>query len=77
MSNQQDPPIVVTGGSVHIEFDQNNFTPDGFTPDGRGRHKHSDANKKIKIVVVEVDGQPAQTFKVPHGKVTVTINYSK
>jgi hypothetical protein len=72
MSNQQDPPIVVTGGSVHIEFDQ-----DSFTLDGKGKHKHSDGNKKIKSVVVEVGDQPAQTFNVPNGKVTVTIKYSK
>ncbi len=71
MSNQADPPIVITGGSVHIEFDQNNFTPDG-----KGKHKHSDANKKIRSVVVEVNGQ-TQTFNVPNGKVTVTINYGK
>jgi hypothetical protein len=72
MSNQQDPPIVVTGGSVHIEFDEDNFTPDG-----KGKHKHSDANRKITSVVVEVDGQAAKTFNVPNGKVTVTINYGK
>lgn len=72
MSNQTDPPIVVSGGSVHIEFDQANFTPDG-----KDKHKHSDGNKKIKSVVIQVGGEAAQTFKVPNGKVTVTINYGK
>ena len=70
MSNQQDPPIVVSGGSVHIEFDNDNFTRDT-----NGKHKHTDANKKISSVVVEVNGQAPQTFNVPNGKVTVTINY--
>lgn len=68
MSQPQDPPIVVTGGSVTIEFD-----PDIFTK--HGNNKHSNANKKIRSVVVAVDGQPPQTFNTPNGKVTVTINY--
>ena len=69
MSNNQDPPIVVSGGSVTIEFD-----PTIFTPNGNG--KHTNANKKIRSVVIEVNGQAAQTINVPNGKVTVTINYS-
>ena len=69
MANNPDPPIVVSGGSVTIEFDS-----DIFTPNGNG--KHSNANKKIRSVVVEVNGQAPQTFNVPNGKVTVTINYS-
>ena len=68
MSNQVDPPIVVSGGSVTIEFDE-----DVFTPAGKG--KRSNANKKIKSVVVAVEGAAPQTFDVPNGKVTVTINY--
>ena len=68
MSNQQDPPIVVSGGSVTIEFDENIFTPNG-------NGKHTNANKKIRSVVVEVNGQAPQTIDVPNGKVTVTINY--
>ncbi len=68
MASQTDPPIVVSGGSVTIEYDSNIFTPNG-------NGKHSNANKKIRSVVVEVNGQPAQTINVPNGKVTVTINY--
>lgn len=68
MSNTQDPPIVVSGGSVTIEYDATIFTPNG-------NGKHSNANKKIRSVVVEVNGQQAQTINVPNGKVTVTINY--
>lgn len=68
MSQSQDPPIVVSGGSVTIDFDSTIFTPNG-------NGKHSNANKKIKSVVVEVNGQAPQTINVPNGKVTVTINY--
>ena len=68
MSTPTDPPIVISGGSVTIDFDETIFTPSG-------KNKHSNANKKIRSVVVEVNGQPAQTFDVPNGKVTVTINY--
>ena len=68
MSNTTDPPIVVSGGSVTIEYQESDFTPNG-------TNKRSNASKKIRSVVVEVNGQPAQTFNVPNGKVTVTINY--
>ena len=67
MSNQQDPPIIVTGGSVIIEFDDKIFTPNG-------NGKHSNANKKIKRVEVTVNGN-TQTIDVPNGKVTVAIHY--
>lgn len=68
MSAPTDPPIVVSGGSVTIDFDSTIFTPNG-------NNKHTNANKKIRNVVVEVNGQAAQTIDVPNGKVTVTINY--
>ena len=68
MSNQQDPPIVVTGGSVTIDIDEDIFTPSG-------KNKFSNANKKIKSVEVSVNGGAPTTFDVPNGKVTVTIRY--
>jgi hypothetical protein len=67
MSQNQDPPIVVSGGSVTIEFDATIFTPNG-------NGKHSNANKKIRSVEVTINGN-TQTFNVPNGKVTVSINY--
>ena len=66
--SQPDPPIVVSGGSVTIEFD-----PSSFTPNGNG--KHSNTNKKIKRVEVNVNGQAPYAVDVPNGKVTVTIHY--
>ncbi|HEX8188845.1 MAG TPA: hypothetical protein VF586_10870 [Pyrinomonadaceae bacterium] len=67
MSQQPDPPIIVTGGSVTIEFDENTFTKNG-------NGKHSNANKKIGRVEVTVNGS-TQTISVPNGKVTVAIYY--
>lgn len=64
----QDPPIIVTGGSVTIEFD-----PGIFNQNGNGRH--SNPNKKIKRVEVTVDGGTPQTINVPNGKVRVEIHY--
>jgi len=69
MSNQQDPPIVISGGSVTIEFDESIFTPNG-------NGKHSNANKKIRRVEVSVNGGTPTNIDVPNGKVTVTIHYS-
>lgn len=69
MSSQQNPPIIITGGSVTIEFDE-----DIFTPSGKG--KRSNANKKIKKVVVAVNGGTPTTIDVPNGKVVVEIHYN-
>ena len=62
-----DPPIVVTGGSVTLEFD-----PSQLTPAGNG--KHSNPNKKIRRVTVKADGIDFDE-RVPNGRVTVTIYY--
>ena len=67
MSQPPDPPIVVTGGSIDIEFDSSIFTPNG-------NGKHSNANKKITSVEVTINGN-TQTFNTPNGKITVKINY--
>ena len=39
MSQPTDPPIVINGGSVTIEYDDTIFTPNG-------RNKHSNANDR-------------------------------
>jgi hypothetical protein len=62
-----DPPIIITGGSVTIEFD-----PGTFPANGNGRH--SNANKKIKRVEITGDGiNFAQD--TPNGKVTIRVIY--
>ena len=67
MSNSQDPPIVINGGSVTIDIDEDIFTPSG-------KNQRSNANKKIKSVEVTINGN-TQTYDVPNGKVTVAIHY--
>ncbi|HWS85691.1 MAG TPA: hypothetical protein VN282_01760 [Pyrinomonadaceae bacterium] len=67
--SQSDPPIIISGGSVTIEFD-----PSTFTPNGNG--KHSNANKKIKRVEITGDGIDPIDLNVPNGKVTVKVHYS-
>ena len=66
---QPDPPIIISGGSVTIEF-----PPSIFTSNGNG--KHSNANKKIKRIEITGDGVDPVTLNVPNGKVTVKIHYS-
>ena len=66
--SQSDPPIIISGGSVTIDFDSSIFTPNG-------NGKHSNANKKIRRVEVNIDGDTPQSFDVPNGKVTVKIHY--
>lgn len=68
MSNQPDPPIIVSGGSVTVEFDARQLTP-------AGNGKHSNTNKKIYRVVVERNGTNVLDEGVPDGRVTVTIYY--
>ncbi len=62
-----DPPIVITGGSVTIEFDQSQFQ-------SGGNGRHTNANKKIKRVEITGDGIDfAQD--TPNGKVTIRVIY--
>jgi hypothetical protein len=63
----QDPPIVVAGGSVTIEFDSTIFKP-------TGNGKHSNANKKIRRVEITGDGINFGQ-DTPNGKVTIKIFY--
>jgi hypothetical protein len=67
MSQPGDPPIIITGGSVTIEFDS------GQLP-SVGNGKHSNPNKKIRRVEITGDGiNFAQD--TPNGKVTITVIY--
>jgi hypothetical protein len=67
MSQPGDPPIIITGGSVTLEFDQSQLPSDG-------NGKHSNPNKKIRRVEITGDGiNFAQD--TPNGKVTITVIY--
>jgi hypothetical protein len=63
-----DPPIVISGGSVTIEFDETQIPPDG-------KNKFRNANKKIKRVEITGDYNPA-TGQVQNGNVVVRIYYN-
>jgi hypothetical protein len=67
MAEPTDPPIVVSGGSVTLEFDDTQLPPNG-------NGKHYNANKKIRTIEVTINGS-TQTFDVPSGKATVKIYY--
>lgn len=68
MPEPVDPPIVVSGGSVTLEFDDSQLPPNG-------KGKRYNANKKIKRVEVTGEGFEPITLDIPNGKVTVTITY--
>jgi hypothetical protein len=65
---QPDPPIIITGGSVTIEFDPKTFTKDG--------DKHTNADRNIKRVEVTGDGIDFGE-DTPNGKVTIKIYCGK
>jgi hypothetical protein len=67
MAQQVDPPIIITGGSVTLEFDSSQLTP-------AGNGKHANPNKKIRRVKVQGDGIDFDQ-SVSNGKVTVTVYY--
>lgn len=71
MSNQQNPPIIVTGGSINLELDETLFTPNGKT--ARGLNKFSCTDKQITRVVLALNGT-VETFDVTDGKVRVEIH---
>jgi hypothetical protein len=65
--SSSDPPIIITGGSVTVEFDLGTLKSNG-----NGRHHHPD--KQIKRVEVVADGiDIAENIK--DGKVTIKIFY--
>ncbi|HEX8351307.1 MAG TPA: hypothetical protein VF611_00165 [Pyrinomonadaceae bacterium] len=61
-----EPPIVISGGSVTIQFD-----PDTFPPLGRG--KHGNPNKKIRRIQIKGDGIDFVT-DTTDGNVVITIH---
>jgi hypothetical protein len=62
-----DPPIIITGGSVSIEFNESDFQ-------SNGNGRRSNTNKKIKRI--EVTGDNINIAEnIPNGKVTIKIYY--
>jgi hypothetical protein len=69
MSTSGDPPIIITGGSVTVDFGSSHSK---FQHDGRG--KHHNAAHKIKRIEVTGDGIDINET-VADGKVTIKIYY--
>ena len=63
-----DPPIVITGGSVTVEFDE-----DQLSRETKGKFRNS--NKKIKRVEITGDYDPA-TGQVRNGNVVIKVFYN-
>ena len=68
MADSNDPPIVVSGGSVTLEYD-----PTQLPPNGNGNRYN--ANKKIHRVTVERNGVKVYEEDIPDGRVRVIVNY--
>lgn len=63
-----DPPIVITGGSVTVEFDETQLSR-------RGAGRYRSDNKKIKRVEITGDYDPA-TGEVHNGNVVIKVFYN-
>jgi hypothetical protein len=68
MSSTGDPPIIITGGSVTIEFD-----PKDFSDDGQGSHTNQE--KVIKRVEITGDGIQNYDSSAAGQDITVRITY--
>ncbi|HEX5708485.1 MAG TPA: hypothetical protein VFX96_14375 [Pyrinomonadaceae bacterium] len=74
MSNGSDPAIVITGGSIEIDFDEAQLPPENGT---KGKFKN--ANKRIKRIVISGTGIPSYAEdSTKNGKdIVVKIYYNK
>ncbi|HWW73904.1 MAG TPA: hypothetical protein VNZ44_00825 [Pyrinomonadaceae bacterium] len=61
-----DPPIIITGGSVHLDFDPTTL------PGAGGKHSNA---KKIKHVTVVIGGTTVYDDNTPNGSVEITVTY--
>jgi hypothetical protein len=66
MSAASDPPIIITGGSVTIEFDPKTFGGDG---------KYTNPQKVIKRVEITGDGIKNYDSTATGNNITVKIIY--
>ena len=68
MSAGSDPPIIINGGSVTLDFDSTQLTP-------QGNGKHGNPNKHLQSITIQGDGVNF-TADFPTGKgVTITVLY--
>ncbi len=67
MADPNDPPIIITGGSVNLDFDPASLPGSG--------GKHSNAGKKIRHVKVVINGSTIYDDDTPNGKAEITVTY--
>ena len=67
LAEPNDPPIIITGGSVNLDFDPSTL------PGASGRH--SNAGKKIRHVTVVIGNNTIYDQDVPNGRVEITVTY--
>ena len=67
MPEPNDPPIIITGGSVNLTFDEDTL------PGASGTH--SNAGKKIRHVKVVIDDTTVYDDDTPNGKAEITVTY--
>lgn len=65
-----DPPIVITGGSIHIELPDSVFQPD---PAGKGKYKCDD--RKIKRIEISGAGIQNYVADAKNNNITIKIYY--
>jgi hypothetical protein len=70
MSTSGDPPIIITGGSVTIDFDSS-----AFSNDGQGRYTNQE--KVIKQVEITGDGIKNYDSSATGPDIIVKITYGK
>ena len=75
MSTESERPVVITGGSIDIDF-ADTFDQTPTSPPGTKKFKQRDDSKKITTITLAIDGGEPQTFGVKSGKCTITVEYS-
>lgn len=74
MSQDSERPIVITGGSIDIDFSDTFDEVTALLP-GTKKFNQRDTNKKIKTITVTLDNGAPQTFTVQNGKCEIRVDY--
>jgi hypothetical protein len=68
MPETSDPPIIINGGSVNLDFDADQLPP-------KGKGKHGNQDKTLKSIIIEGDGI-SYSADFPTGMgVTISVYY--
>lgn len=64
-----DPPIIITGGSITIDLDPNNFK-------NQGNGKYANQDKRITRVEITGDGMQPIAQDINNGKCVIKVYYT-